>query len=108
MAPFVQITGCRRLIDAQFGNTAFIPTVEDIQDLVETALMERGYFTVAKSYIIYRYEHDKIREEKKAEVAEKISENALMVDQSATARASLFRKQAHPHPPARRRGLERS
>ncbi|MEK7109367.1 MAG: ribonucleoside-diphosphate reductase subunit alpha, partial [Patescibacteria group bacterium] len=66
-------------IDLKFGNTAFIPTVEDIQDLVETALMERGYFSVAKSYIIYRYEHQKIREEKKAEVAEKITENQLTI-----------------------------
>src|SRR5579872_1887471 len=55
-------------IDERFGNTAFFPGVEDIQDLVETALMERGYFGVAKSYIIYRYEHEKIREERRQEV----------------------------------------
>jgi ribonucleoside-diphosphate reductase alpha chain len=66
-------------IDAKFGNTAFIPNVEDIQDLVETALMERGYFNVAKDYIIYRYEHEKKREEKKQEVAEMIVENALFI-----------------------------
>jgi ribonucleoside-diphosphate reductase alpha chain len=66
-------------IDLKFGNTAFIPTVEDIQDLVENALMERGYFSVAKSYIIYRYEHQKIREEKKAEIAEKITDNQLVI-----------------------------
>ncbi|HUD03089.1 MAG TPA: ribonucleoside-diphosphate reductase subunit alpha [Candidatus Paceibacterota bacterium] len=66
-------------IDLKFGNTAFIPSVEDIQDLVETALMERGYFNVAKDYIIYRYEHEKKREEKKQEVAEKIDENALFI-----------------------------
>lgn len=67
-------------IDLRFGNTALMPEVEDIQDLVETALMERGYFNVAKSYIIYRYEHEKIRQEKKAEIAEKITENQLMVE----------------------------
>jgi ribonucleoside-diphosphate reductase alpha chain len=66
-------------IDQKFANTAFMPEVEDIQDLVETALMERGYFNVAKSYIIYRYEHEKIRAEKKAEIAEKITENALFI-----------------------------
>ncbi len=66
-------------IDIKFGNTAFIPLVEDIQDLVENALMERGYFSVAKSYIIYRYEHSKAREEKKAEIAEKITENQLLI-----------------------------
>lgn len=66
-------------IDAKFGSTAFFPTVENIQDLVETALMERGYFGVAKSYIIYRYEHEKIREEERQEVAERLEENALIV-----------------------------
>ncbi len=66
-------------IDLKFGNTAFIPSVEDIQDLVEMALMERGYFNVAKSYIIYRYEHTKAREIKRAEVAEKIEDNQLLV-----------------------------
>lgn len=66
-------------IDMKFGTTAFIPSVEDIQDLVETALMERGYFNVAKSYIIYRYEHNKLREEKKEEVIEKIIENTLLI-----------------------------
>ncbi len=30
-------------------------SVEDIQDLVERALMERGHFEVAKSYILYRH-----------------------------------------------------
>ena len=66
-------------IDAQFGNTAFMPSVENIQDLVENALMERSYFGVAKSYIIYRYEHEKIREEKKQAVAEKIADSALVI-----------------------------
>ena len=41
--------------------------------------MERGYFDVAKSYIIYRYEHEKLRQEKRAEIAEKIVENALLI-----------------------------
>jgi ribonucleoside-diphosphate reductase alpha chain len=66
-------------IDEKFGNTALFPTVEDIQDLVERALMERGYFAVAKDYIIYRYEHSKLREEKKEEVIEKIIENSLFI-----------------------------
>ena len=38
-------------VEQKYGNTAFMPTVEEIQDFVETALMERSYFTVAKSYI---------------------------------------------------------
>jgi ribonucleoside-diphosphate reductase alpha chain len=66
-------------VDAKFGNTAFMPTVEEIQDLVENFIAERGYFTVAKAYIIYRYEHEKIRREKRAEVVEKIVSDALVI-----------------------------
>ncbi len=36
--------------------------VEDIQDLVEATLMEKGYYEVSKSYILYRSEHTKQRE----------------------------------------------
>ena len=77
------------VIDLKYSNTAFIPSVEDIQDLVENALMERGYFTVAKDYIIYRYEHTKAREEKKAEIAEKIEENQLLITKRGGARENF-------------------
>lgn len=33
------------------------PNVEDVQEIVETQLMEAGAFGVAKAYIRYRYEH---------------------------------------------------
>jgi uridine kinase len=33
------------------------PTVEEIQDLVEKSLIERGHAKTAKAYIVYRYEH---------------------------------------------------
>ena len=38
-----------------------IPAVEDIQDIVEQVLMKNGYEDVAKAYIIYRRDHEKIR-----------------------------------------------
>jgi len=38
-----------------------VPTVEDIQDIVESVLMKNGYEDVAKAYIIYRRDHEKIR-----------------------------------------------
>lgn len=38
------------------------PTVEEIQDLVEAALMELEYFDTAKAYIIYRAERKRLRE----------------------------------------------
>ena len=36
-------------------------SVEDIQELVEQVLMEAGFTDVAKSYILYRKNHEKIR-----------------------------------------------
>ncbi len=41
-----------------------IPTVENVQDLVEKMLIERGHAKVAKAYILYREQHRKIREAK--------------------------------------------
>lgn len=41
-----------------------IINVEDIQDSVEVALIEAGYSTVAKEYILYRKQREKIREAK--------------------------------------------
>jgi ribonucleoside-diphosphate reductase alpha chain len=55
------------------------PSVEQVQDAVERALMENGHFTVAKGYILYRHEHAKVREEEKKEVLQKIEENELFV-----------------------------
>ena len=38
-----------------------IPTVEDVQDIVEKVLMTNGYENVAKAYILYRKDHEKVR-----------------------------------------------
>jgi len=38
-----------------------IPSVENVQDLVEKMLIERGHAKVAKAFIIYREQHRKIR-----------------------------------------------
>jgi len=45
----------RMLEQRQRGDS--IPTVEEVQDLVEKALIERGHARTAKAYIVYRYEH---------------------------------------------------
>lgn len=62
--------------------TAFpeaVPSVEHVQDRVELALMKGGFHEVAKHYIVYRYQHTKIREEKQQEVLEKIEEEGLHI-----------------------------
>ncbi len=41
-----------------------VPSVEQIQDIVEMVLMKQGYHEVAKSYILYREKHKEIREAK--------------------------------------------
>lgn len=41
-----------------------IPTVEEIQDLVEKTLIEEGHAQTAKSYILYRNERSRMREAK--------------------------------------------
>ncbi len=46
-------------LNEKFENT--IPTVEDAQDLVESVLMKNGYEDVAKAYILYRRDHEKLR-----------------------------------------------
>ncbi len=38
------------------------PTVEQIQDVVEEKLIEKGYAKTAKAYILYRAEHQRLRE----------------------------------------------
>ncbi len=67
------------MVSARYGGSANIPNVEEVQDLVERALMNRGHHDVAKAYIIYRYEHAKLREQKVKEVQEKIEERGLLV-----------------------------
>ncbi|MFH8120304.1 MAG: ribonucleoside triphosphate reductase [Candidatus Aenigmatarchaeota archaeon] len=38
-----------------------IPSVEEVQDLVEISLMKNGFYKVAKAYILYRSLHSEIR-----------------------------------------------
>jgi ribonucleoside-diphosphate reductase alpha chain len=64
-------------LEKNFGERT--PGVEDVQNTVENVLMENGHFDVARVYIIYRYEHSKVREEKKIEVLKKIEEEGLYV-----------------------------
>jgi ribonucleoside-diphosphate reductase alpha chain len=64
-------------LEKNFGERT--PGVEDVQNTVENVLMEKGHFDVARVYIIYRYEHSKVREEKKIEVLKKIEEEGLYV-----------------------------
>lgn len=50
-------------VSADFQHKAAdgVVTVEDIQDSVEVVLIQAGYTEVAKSYILYRKQHEKLR-----------------------------------------------
>ena len=41
------------------------PTVEEVQDIVETVIVKSGHARTAKAYILYRFQHQKVRETKK-------------------------------------------
>jgi ribonucleoside-diphosphate reductase alpha chain len=52
-----------RLLNERFKDK--IPSVENVQDLVEEVLIRNGYADVAKAYILYRQKRTEIREQKK-------------------------------------------
>tara|TARA_B100000959_G_scaffold226908_1_gene241645 strand:- start:475 stop:3126 length:2652 start_codon:yes stop_codon:yes gene_type:complete len=52
-----------KLVEQGF-TSAKAPTVEDIQDIVESTLIDSGNSDIAKSYIVYRHERRKLRDEK--------------------------------------------
>ncbi len=70
------------------------PTVEEIQDYVEKTLFENNEYKVAKAFIIYRYQHQNIREAKEIFsnidlVEDYISLNDWRVKESANSSYSL-------------------
>ncbi len=53
----------RAFMSSRHPNSA--PAIEEIQDIVETVLIEAGEVDIAKAYIIYRARHEVIRDTKK-------------------------------------------
>lgn len=50
------------IINEKYGNR--VPTVENVQDVVEKVLVENGHYKTAKAYMLYREEHKKMRDVK--------------------------------------------
>ncbi len=48
-------------LEKRFGEDG-VPTVEEIQDVVEKVLIENGHAKTAKAYILYRKQHQDLRE----------------------------------------------
>ncbi len=55
----------RKLVELKKENKdkKFVPTVESLQDLVEAELMDMGFHSTAKSYILYRSKRAELRRE---------------------------------------------
>src|SRR3989338_7010936 len=83
-----ELTGgvLKKLMEQGFSAST-TPSVEDIQDMVESTLIERGYSEIAKAYILYRHERRKLRDDKMKvlntkhldQVAKKFDLNCLRV-----------------------------
>jgi ribonucleoside-diphosphate reductase alpha chain len=56
-----------------------VPGVEDTQDIVEKKIAEQGFFTVAKSYILYREQQKQKRREEQEELIAKMKSHKIMV-----------------------------
>ena len=55
-----------KMVQSGYGSTGkvAIASVEDVQDMVESILIEEGLSETAKAYILYRHERRKVRDEK--------------------------------------------
>ena len=51
----------KRIVKFVKNHSGFVPSVEDVQDMVEFELMKAGLFEAAKAYILYREERNKER-----------------------------------------------
>lgn len=75
-----QVTG---VLEVFYKDKQKIPSVEQIQDLVEKILIEDGHAKTAKAYILYRRQHSEDRKRKQVIIGEqketKFSYNALKI-----------------------------
>jgi ribonucleoside-diphosphate reductase alpha chain len=55
------------------------PHVEQIQNLVEKTIAEKGHFEVSRAYILYRAERSRMRAEKEKELIQRIERNEILV-----------------------------
>lgn len=89
-------------LQAMYEGKEEFPTVERVQDLVEETLMERGYFGVAKAYILYRFMQ---AEERKDEIVKEIEENRLMI-KTTKGEEQFSRDQMHTYITQFTKGIE--
>ncbi len=84
----------KKVIDTlrkQFDETK-IPTVEQIQDIVEEVLIKEDKTKIVKAYILYRKEHQKIREKKGSFVGTSELDTNLTINALRVLSKRYFRK----------------
>lgn len=64
--------------------------IEQIQDCVESTLAKRGYWRTAKAYVLYRYQHQTLRQDKQTlvDVASSVNEYLERLDWRVNANAN--------------------
>ncbi len=67
-----------------------IPSVEQIQDMVEGILLDSGYTATARSYIVYREQHQRLRSDRKTmvDVEQSVNEYLSRADWRVNANAN--------------------
>jgi ribonucleoside-diphosphate reductase alpha chain len=79
VATQIKETTINKLQNLYAENETSIPYVEQIQDLVEQAIMEAGYYDIAKHYILYRHEKIKERALVRQQELQKIEEGGAVI-----------------------------
>ena len=87
LADELALSVVEKIVKKHKGSSKFIPTIEEIQDIVEETLIEKGFAKIAKAYILYREKRATIRQEKQQildkkeidEVDKRFDSNALRV-----------------------------
>lgn len=71
-------------------NKGVLPTIEQIQDVVEQVLISANYYTTARAYIVYREQRGKLRQDKKTliDVASSVNEYLERADWRVNANAN--------------------
>lgn len=67
---------------AQYHKIDHVPGVEEIQNIVEQALVNAGHFEISRQYILYRSAQAQLRTQNSMLISQKIEQNLLQVTKS--------------------------
>ena len=75
-------------LNVRYASTA--ASIENIQDIVERQLVEQGFFTTARAYIVYREQHRKLRTDRECvvDVGTSVNEYLQQLDWRVNANAN--------------------